>query len=64
MINKPILRATIVAMEPGQVVRVPEAMFTANSVRNTCSNLGYQLLRKYSVHLDRAARVTEVTRIQ
>lgn len=64
MIEKPSLRATLRAMEPGDVERIPLGMFTHASVRNCACNLGYDLLRKYSVHMDRTAQVYTITRVQ
>lgn len=64
MISKPSLRATLLAMELGDVEQIPSEMYSGATVRNCASNVGYDLLRKFKVHLDRQARCFEVTRLQ
>lgn len=64
MITKPSLRATLLAMELGDVEHIPSDMYSGATVRNCASNLGYDLLRKFSVHVDRTARCYTVTRTQ
>ena len=64
MITKPSLRATLMAMDPGQVERIPVRLFKHASVRNCACNLGFDLMRRYSVHLDRPGGCYFVTREQ
>ena len=64
MITKPSLRATLQAMELGDIENIPCEMYSGATVRNCASNLGFDLLRKFNVHLDRAARCYTVTRTQ
>ena len=51
-------------MELGDVEQIPSEMYSGATVRNCASNVGYDLLRKFKVHLDRQARCFEVTRLQ
>lgn len=64
MIAKPNLSATLRAMEPGDVERIPIGDYTQASVRNCASRLAFDLLRKYSVHLDHTKGHYTVTRTQ
>ena len=51
-------------MELGDVENIPCEMYSGATVRNCASNLGFDLLRKFNVHLDRTARCYTVTRTQ
>jgi hypothetical protein len=50
------------ALPVGGRLNVPVGRMTYSSVRNCAALLGFELERKYSVHLDRVARCYEVTR--
>lgn len=64
MVSKISMRATLASMEPGEVVTIPMRLRTYNAVRNCACLLGYDLGRKYSVSVDRAAAHCKVTRVQ
>lgn len=63
MVQKESMRATLVEMEPQDVVSIPLEARKYNYVRNCASILGLQLSRRYSVSLDRESRCTKVTRL-
>ena len=64
MISKPNLSATLRAMELGDVEHIPVEAYTQTVVRNCASRLSFDLLRKYSVHLDHTRGSYTVTRTQ
>ena len=64
MMTRPSLRATLRAMEPGTTEDFPVAVTSSASLRNCASILSFELLRKYSVNLDREAGMYHVTRTQ
>ncbi len=62
MVTKVSMRATIMAMEPKEVIVLPLQNWGYNSIRNCACNVGISLSRKYSVHLDREAQACKVIR--
>lgn len=64
MISKPNLSATLRAMELGDVEHIPVETYTQTVVRNCASRLSFDLMRKYSVHLDHTRGSYTVTRTQ
>lgn len=51
-------------MEPGATEDFPVGVTSSASLRNCASILSFELLRKYSVNLDREAGMFHVTRTQ
>ena len=64
MIAKPNLAATLRAMELGDVEHIPVGDYTQASVRNCACRIAFDLMRKYSVHLDHTKGSYTVTRTQ
>lgn len=63
MVSVISMRATLKAMEVGEVVRIPLGTRGYNSVRNCASLLAGELGRKYSVNIDRQSAESKVTRV-
>lgn len=51
-------------MELGDVEHIPVETYTQTVVRNCASRLSFDLMRKYSVHLDHTRGSYTVTRTQ
>lgn len=64
MIAKPNLSATLRAMELGDIEHIPVEQYNPNTVRNCASRIAFDLMRKYSVHLDHTRGHLTVTRTQ
>lgn len=62
MVTKVSMRATLMAMEPGECIAFSLQSWGYNSIRNCASNVAVSNARKYSVHLDRKANECKVTR--
>lgn len=56
------MRATLMAMQPGECIAFSLQSWTYNSIRNCAYNVGISKSRKYSVHFDREAKECKVTR--
>lgn len=65
MIKKVSMRATLAAMNPGEMVEIPASFRGYTYVRNCACLLGTDYPgRKYSVHMDRERKSYQVTRVQ
>ena len=56
------MRATLMAMQPGESIVLSLQSWGYNSIRNCACNVGLSKARKYSVHLDREANECKVIR--
>lgn len=62
MENNKSMRAKMIEMEPGQVLRFPLEAKGYSTIRGYASDLSFLYLRKYSTHRNKATRMVEVTR--
>ncbi len=63
MIKKTSMRATIQAMNPGEVITIGFGEYAHSSIRTCISLLGLEYGRKYSCHADRKLGEYQVIRI-
>ena len=52
----------MIEMQQGSRLLVPVGQYSHTTVRGYASALGFDLERKYTVHLDRETRTYEITR--
>ena len=64
MENNKSMRAQMIEMEPGQVLRFPLEAKGYSTIRGYASDLSFLYLRKYRTHRDKDARMVIVTREQ
>lgn len=57
------MRGTFAEMQPGETVKIPLGTRAYSYIRTCASILGLELDRKYTVAVDRAAKVCNVTRV-
>lgn len=60
--EKTSLKRMMIEMQQGSRLLVPVGQYSHTTVRGYASALGYDLERKYTVHLDRETRTYEITR--
>ena len=64
MENNKSMRAQMIEMEPGQVLRFPLEAKGYSTIRGYASDLSFLYVRKYRTHRDKDARMVIVTREQ
>lgn len=61
-IQKISLRGDIIALDAGDMLRVPIGVRSYSYTRHVAAMVGMERGRKYGVHINRAAGVFEITR--
>lgn len=63
MVTKFSMRGTFAEMQPGETVKISLGLRAYSYIRSCASLLGLEMDRKYTVTVDRAAKVCNVTRV-
>lgn len=63
MVTKFSMRGTFAEMQPGETIKIPLGLRSYSYIRSCASFLGLEMDRKYTVAVDRAAKVCNVTRV-